>query len=156
MRRQDKEISDFSKQVSILEKCSVLHLAITDEIRPYIVPVNFGMAVNDEKVTLYFHCAKAGTKVELLKKHADVSFEADYEYEIKKADIACGWTSKYESVIGHGIATPIIDDEEKKYGLDRIMEKYGFEGKPEYVEASLERVHVYKIEVMALTGKGNG
>lgn len=156
MRRQDKAISEFSEQVRILQQCSVLHLAITDENRPYIVPVNYGVDVASDEVTLYFHGANEGTKVELMKKHPDISFVADYEYEIKKAEMACGWTSRYESVIGYGMVTLVTEADEKQHGLDCIMAKYGFQGKPEYAEAALARIHVYKINVAAMTGKSNG
>jgi len=54
MRRKDREVTDLSE---IMKNCDVCRLALNDDGFPYILPLNFGMAVNGEKITLYFHSA---------------------------------------------------------------------------------------------------
>ena len=79
MRRKDREVADLEGQLAILEQCSVCRVAINDPASgvPYLVPLNFGMAAGPQSLTLYFHCAPVGTKLDLLRADPNVSFEAD-------------------------------------------------------------------------------
>ena len=56
MRRKEKEITDKTAMESIILKSSVCRLALSEENRPYIVPLCFGY----EDDTLYFHSAREG------------------------------------------------------------------------------------------------
>ena len=47
MRRQDREIKDPEKILSIIAACPYCHLGFSDQGKPYVVPVNFGYAVED-------------------------------------------------------------------------------------------------------------
>lgn len=60
MRRKDREITDFDEMVSVMRRCDVCRLAFQDGDVPYIVPLNFGMKVKEDSVTLYFHGALEG------------------------------------------------------------------------------------------------
>lgn len=79
MRRKDREVADLEGQLAILEQCPVCRVAINDPASgvPYLVPLNFGMAAGPQSLTLYFHCAPVGTKLDLLRADPNVSFEAD-------------------------------------------------------------------------------
>ena len=79
MRRKDREVADLEGQLAILEQCPVCRIAINDPASgvPYLVPLNFGMAAGPQSLTLYFHCAPVGTKLDLLRADPNVSFEAD-------------------------------------------------------------------------------
>ena len=66
MRRKDREISDFDEMIEVIKKCDVCRIAMQGEEYPYMVPLNFGMEVEDSQVTLYFHGAMEGRKYELL------------------------------------------------------------------------------------------
>ena len=68
MRRKDREVTDFSEIIKIMKNCDVCRLALNDDGFPYILPLNFGMAVNEDKITLYFHSALEGYKVGLIQK----------------------------------------------------------------------------------------
>ena len=66
MRRKDREVADFTEQLAIIKKCDVCRIALNDEDGfPYIVPMNFGMDVQDGQLYLYFHCATEGKKLDL-------------------------------------------------------------------------------------------
>jgi nitroimidazol reductase NimA-like FMN-containing flavoprotein (pyridoxamine 5'-phosphate oxidase superfamily) len=56
LRRTDKEITDKSEIESIIRKSLVCRLGLTDNARPYIVPLCFGYTDN----RLYFHSATEG------------------------------------------------------------------------------------------------
>ena len=82
MRRSDREITDFEKMIDIVRDCDVCRLAINTDGAPYIIPLNFGMSVDDGVLALYFHGALEGTKYDLIEKDPHVSFEMDCSHEL--------------------------------------------------------------------------
>ena len=67
MRRSDREVKKFEDIVAIMEKCDVCRVCLHDDEYPYILPLNFGMTVQDGKIELYFHGAMKGTKYDLIE-----------------------------------------------------------------------------------------
>ena len=67
MRRKDREVTDFSRMLEILYACDCCRLGLVDGGEAYIVPMNFGIAREDGNLVLYFHAAKEGRKIDLLK-----------------------------------------------------------------------------------------
>ena len=148
MRRKEKEISDIDEIESIIRKSLVCRLGLADDGSPYIVPLCFGYKDN----SLYFHSAKEGRKIEILKRNNDVCFEFDDNLEVQTGKAACAWGMKYRSVIGYGTATLIEDPEEKRKALDVIMAQYA-DGAFEYSEKAFGKVLVIKVEIESMTGK---
>ena len=66
MRRQDREIKDPEKILSIIAACPYCHLGFSDQGKPYVVPVNFGYTVEDGRTVFYFHGAREGRKIDLI------------------------------------------------------------------------------------------
>ena len=112
MRRKDREVTDLNDIIGIMESCDVCRLALNDDGYPYILPLNFGMSVNDDKITLYFHSALEGYKVGLIHKDNRASFEMDCKHELQYFEDKGYCTMAYESVIGRGHIR-ILPDEEK-------------------------------------------
>ena len=53
MRRNDREITEFSEMTDVMKRCDVCRLALNDEEGyPYLLPLNFGMEETDGRVTL--------------------------------------------------------------------------------------------------------
>ena len=77
MRRSDREIRDFDAILEVMKKCDVCRIAMQGDEYPYVIPLNFGMAVDGQQVVLYFHGAQTGMKYELLSKNNKVCFEMD-------------------------------------------------------------------------------
>ena len=69
MRRSDREIADKSEIIRIIEKCDVCRLALSQNNAPYIVPMSFGYEYADNKLTIYFHCAKEGRKLDIIREN---------------------------------------------------------------------------------------
>ncbi len=155
MRRAEREIKDFNDIAAVVERCQVVRLAMIDNNKPYIVPVNFGYTADEGRLTLYMHSAKTGRKMDILKNNPYVCFEMDCLINIVKGDIACSWTAENESVIGSGKVEFINDVHEKKAALDILMKRYGFAGTPVYNEKVLEKTCVYKITADEISGKRN-
>jgi nitroimidazol reductase NimA-like FMN-containing flavoprotein (pyridoxamine 5'-phosphate oxidase superfamily) len=68
---------------------------------PLYRAMNYGIAAA-EPVTLYFHCANAGKKLDIMAKNNLACFDVDIDHELVKAEQACGWGMKYRSVVGNG------------------------------------------------------
>lgn len=123
MRRKDREITDFTKILDIMRQCDVCRLAIHDTPYPYLIPMNFGMDVQDGQVYLYFHSAMQGTKLDLLKKDNRVTFEMDFDHKLLLQKEKMNCTMAYSSVIGHG-TMEFLPDEQKLDALNILMRHY--------------------------------
>jgi nitroimidazol reductase NimA-like FMN-containing flavoprotein (pyridoxamine 5'-phosphate oxidase superfamily) len=148
MRRKEKEIKSKEEIESVIQNALVCRLGMADENGPYIVPLSFGY----RESSLFFHSAKEGRKLDILKKNNKVCFEIDTDHEIVKSEKACKWGMKYKSVIGFGNAFIIEDMESKKTALDVIMGHYS--GRSfEFEEKEMSRFIIIKVEIESMTGK---
>ena len=126
-------------------------MALSENDRPYIVPLCFGYK---EKI-LYFHTAREGKKLRILKKNNNVCFEIDIDQELVKGKKACSCSMKYRSVIGTGKAELIEETELKRKALNIIMQNY-FEGFFKYPDESVNNTAIIKVEIESMTGKQLG
>lgn len=154
MRRADKQITDLNEIFKIIEECKVCRLGLSFENFPYIVPMNFGYENINDKIILYFHCAKDGKKIDIIKKNPSVCFEMDTKYKLVEGDKACGYGFKYKSIIGFGTAEFIVITEEKKKALNIIMKKYTNKNNYNFDDKILNLTTVFKIESSDYTAKG--
>lgn len=146
MRRKEREVTDIGRIREIISACTCCRLGLNDDGRVYIVPLNFGWREKDGSLTLYFHGAKEGRKIGLIKKTGYAAFEMDGECQIKGGDTPCSYTAMYQSVMGEGRIEIIEDRAEKRDALDRIMlHNTGREGW-EYPDEMLDATCVYKLE----------
>ncbi|MGB6383509.1 MAG: pyridoxamine 5'-phosphate oxidase family protein [Syntrophobacteria bacterium] len=151
MRRKDREITDIALIEDVIRNSLVCRLGMSRNDQPYVVPLCF--AYNDN--TLYFHSAGEGLKLEILQQNPNVCVEFDIDQKVVQDDKSCKWSMKYRSVIGFGKGSVVEDLEEKKKGLDAIMQHYA--GRSfEYVEAAIENTVIIKVEVESMTGKKSG
>jgi hypothetical protein len=148
MRRKEKEIKDKSEIESIIGKSQVCRLGLSEDGLAYIVPLCFGYKDN----SLYFHSAKEGRKIEILKRNDQVCFEFDIDAQIHSGKTACAWGMKYRSIIGYGTASFIEDPEKKRKALDIIMSQYA-DGEFAYPAKALKEILVIKVEISHMTGK---
>ncbi len=151
MRRKDREVTDFDGIVAIMERCDVCRLALNGDGYPYILPLNFGMRVEDGQVTLYFHGATEGTKYTLMERDSRASFEMDCAHELILDDEHGSCTMAYQSVVGQGHIEPVPDGE-KEDALRLIVAHYRREDFP-YGRAVVPRTRVFKLAVESMTGK---
>ncbi len=136
---------------SIIGNADVCRLGLSVDNIPYIVPLNFGYRNN----CLYFHTAKIGKKMDMIKTNNRVCFEMDIDHEVVRAENPCDWNMKFQSVIGYGKAFLLEEIEEKRQALDIIVEHYS--GHPDvYKEKMVEHLAVIKVKVESMTGKKLG
>jgi len=152
MRRKDKEIEDKELIEVILRRASICRIALSENDVPYIVPLCFGHKDN----FLYFHSAKEGRKIDMIRKNNNVCFEIEIDTELVAAENPCNCSMKYYSIIGFGKAFLIEDTEEKREALDIIAEHYSGKSSSEFPETALHNVTVIKVKIETMTGKKSG
>ncbi len=151
MRRSDREIKDRNEIIKVMEKCDVCRIALNDEGYPYILPLNFGMQVDGDQITLFFHGANEGKKYELIAKDNRVSFEMDCSHKLVMDDEKMTCTMKYESVVGRGYIE-IVKDEDKDEALCVLMKHYHQEDFP-FGRKAIPQTTLLRLVVSQLTGK---
>lgn len=153
MRRNEKEINNREEIEAIIQQAQVCRLGLSDDNRPYVIPMNFGFSDN----CLYLHCAKSGKKLDIIRKNNQVCFEMDIDHElIIESDVACEGTAKYRSVIGMGRAYTLHDSDEKILALNAIMEHYTGKSSFEYLDKQIQNVTIIKVEIEEISGKKSG
>lgn len=153
MRRKEREVTQVEALEAILRECPVCRIGMVDHGKPYVVPVNFGYTREGDVITVYFHCAGQGRKVEVLKQNPQVCFEADCRYSLREAAVACEYSCAFASVIGEGRAVFLEDPEEKRTGLTAIMTHLTGDKDFTFAPAHVDGVSVVKIVLEQLSGK---
>lgn len=153
MRRSDREITDPSKIEDVIASCTHMHLGFCDSGQVYIVPLNYGYELNNNKYTFYFHSAAEGRKIDLIRSNPLVGFEMDTDLRINTGELACSCSASFRSVIGNGRAFIVDSREEKVRGLECIMLHTTGRSAWSFRDDALDRVCVFKVEADILTCK---
>lgn len=153
MRRKDREILDLAEIFGILTRCDTVRIGFHGGEYPYVVPVSFGAEMQGGKPVVYFHCAREGMKLELMKADARVCVEGDIF--IKTEPTGHGITTRYESVIGFGKCEIVTDEAEILHGLRLLTEHYGYHDYDFANCRSLAHLFVGRIVLDEITGKRN-
>lgn len=148
MNRKEREITNLKKIEDILQKATVLRLAVCEDNNPYVIPLNFGY----KEKSIYVHSSRKGMKIDILKKNSNVSFEVDINHELVLSEEACGFSMKYDSVIGFGKAFFISNSFEKKQALGIIMSHYS-DDDFSYSSEEVEKICIIRIDIESMTGK---
>lgn len=151
MRRKDREMKEFNQLAETIEKGQVCRIAIHD-VYPYIVPMNYGYKIEEEQVTLYFHSAKEGRKITLLRENPKIGFEIDLAHTLTYDGEKGSCSMLYESVMGQGMVK-FVEKDEKMEALQCILVHYGRGADFKFSPALLERTLVFKVKCVNLTGK---
>lgn len=153
MRRKDREVKDIAVIKEIMDRCESCRIAMNDNGSIYIVPLDFGYTEDEDGITLWFHGAKEGRKVELIRRNGYAAFEMDTDHEITSGDSACKYSALYSSVIGDGKITEIKENADKIKGLRAIMKHITGKSDWEFEEKELTAVGVYSLSVETLSCK---
>ena len=151
MRRSDRAIIDFSEQSALLSKGVLLHMALLDEGRPYIVPMSYGW---DGEHT-YMHCANKGLKLDCLDADARVALNVVPFLRVlsqSEAKNACDMTTWYESVTVFGMLRRVTDPADRTRGFAAIARQYGVEHLP---MQDMPALVLLRVDVERITAKRN-
>jgi len=149
MRRKDREISDLGEIESIIQRADICRLAFCDRGKPYVVPLCFGY----RRGAVYFHSAREGRKLDMIRNNRQVCFEMDIDQELIRSIDRC--SMRYRSVIGSGLASLVEEQYEKAEARDLIMRHYRQEPFI-YSEETREGTVIIKVEIKELTRKACG
>lgn len=146
--RRNKQYLTNEECIAILNNATSGVLAVLgDEDYPYAVPLSF--VYDDNKI--YFHCAKAGHKLEAIQKHDKVSFCIIDKDEI----IPQEYTTYFRSVIVFGKAHVIENEADKRKALGILAKKYSPKevGIEQEIDRFFESVCMVQIDIDHMTGK---
>ena len=147
MRLKDQQL-DATEANEIMNRCTNGVLSINgDSGYPYGVPVSYAYA--DGRI--YFHCAREGYKVDLLKKDPHVSFTVVAQDDIIPKD----FNTLYISAIAFG-RVRLMERAEVRRVLDMLSIKYSpneGEARMAEVESCVETVCMIEFDIEYLTGK---
>lgn len=139
-----KFINDLSEREKIIRACKTCFLALADNDRPYVLPMNFAL----DGDTVILHSAQEGRKWEILKRNPKVCINWILGEELAWQDkqVGCSYRVRSKSVLAEGEAEFIEDYDEKITCLTRFMAQYSdFEFKfnpPSVRNVGIIRVHV--------------
>jgi len=154
MRRKDREIQEIADKLTIIEKCKYCRIGLSENNYPYIVPLNYGYSYEDEKLTLFFHSAIEGKKIDIIKNNNNACFEIDCDTKLIEGEKACNYGYEYRSIIGFGKIIFLETNAEKNDGLNKLMQhQTGEKINYTFNENELKNVLVFKLVVENFTGK---
>lgn len=139
--------------LDLLARAEVGQAAMVDAAgRPYVIPVCFVY----EDGRIYFHCAKAGKKLDCLRSNGAVCFSA---FEVLglgvRAEKPCNSWTYYRSIVASGTARIVEGREQKVHALRLLSEKYAKGPIGEMPEDSLNGTCVVEIVIDEISGKMN-
>lgn len=152
MTRREREITDIEQIVEILDNCRVLHLGLVDEGMPYVVPMNYGYAMEDGKLTVYLHCSTKGYKLDVIRKNPICCFEMECGVIPFEGKVACQYGNAYSSVMGRGAIT-VVEDVAEKIKAMRLLMKTQTGKDFEFNDRLVSIVTVLRIDVSEYTAK---
>lgn len=149
MRRKDRQIPE-EEAWQIVENGQVGVLSMTGPGgEAYAVPLSYAMVEG----RLYFHCAKAGRKLDYLLAHPQVCFVV---VGPNRPVYIRDFTTLYECAILEGDALVVEDPAEKKQALVALCEKY-LPAHLDKAEGDIQRSSpvtlVVRIHVQRISGK---
>lgn len=149
MRRKNQILSQ-EESIAILQNGTTGTLAVLgDDDYPYAVPINYFYENNK----IYFHGAKAGHKIDAIKKHNKVSFCVVAQDDI----ITEKFTTYFKSVIAFGTARIIEDDAEKRNAIEKLTVKFTpdqtEQKRSEAIEKEFPALGMVEITIEHMTGK---
>ena len=151
MRRNDRARDrDFS--LALIDRCTHGVMALsTGEPIPYCLPLSF-VRVGDD---LYFHCAREGRKIDLLRRFPQVcvTFVGD---DRPVFTAPASYSTWFQSAIVTGTASEITDPAEKTEALRALCQKLTPEHMDSFlsaIEKSLAVTAVWKVHMEEISGK---
>jgi len=151
IRRKEKAIETEDEMMTILAKAKHITVAMCQDNEPYLVTLSHGL--DRLKRCIYFHCAREGKKIDILKKNSTVWGQAlDDSGYVEGACDHLWATTQFRGTVSF-----VEDIVEKEHALHIMIRQ--LEPNPEKVIAtqitakSLKRVNIGRIDIDYMSGK---
>lgn len=152
MKKRDREITDEIVIRDILDRAHFLHLALSDDGQPYVIPMNYGYQLENGKLIFYLHGGMDGYKYEVLKKNPKISFSLECDVKPFEGRTACQYGMTYSSVVGKGTAVFVDDPAQKQQAMTILMKAQT--GKDfTFDERLVSIVKVIRLDITEFTAK---
>lgn len=151
LRRKEKAMTDPDEMISVLKEAEHVTIAMSIGDEPYLVTLSH--VYDDSRGCVYFHCAKEGRKVGILRGNNRVWGQGLIDGGYKQGSCV----HLFKTTQFSGRVTFVEDPEEKEQALRLMIKK--LDENPEKVIAehitpeSLERVMIGRIDINFMTGK---
>lgn len=147
--RRKRQLLPEEKAMEILENGTSGVLALLgDEGYPYAVPISYVYCGSK----LYFHCAKAGHKIDAVRGCEKASFCVIAQDQV----VPERYTTYFRSAIAFGRIRVIEDDAEKRSAIERLAAKYtpgDEEGRLKEIDQEYRALCMLEMDIERLTGK---
>lgn len=149
MRRREKEITSRAEIDRVIRSALSCRMAmVAPDGTPRIVPLSFGY----DGVTLFFHSAAEGEKIEILRSNPEVAVEFEDGVTLRRGGNACSFSMNYESVVARGRAEFLTDPAERRAALESLAAKYAGEGAT-FPDAAMEGLVLFCVRIASICGK---
>lgn len=152
MQKREREIKNKEHLVDILRSGKYTTVSMCRNDEPYVVTLSYGF--DSDQNSLYFHSAQKGLKIEFLNDNPHVCATVIQDQGYKKGKCS----HAYRSVVFWGKMILVGDLEEKKHGLDILLNH--LEDEPGRLKKKLLKddksyadLGVLKLEISRITGK---
>ena len=152
LTKRETRVTDPEQILHILDTAKVLHLGLSVNDEPYVVPMNYGYTMEEGKLTLYLHSAVRGKKLEMIQANPRVFFEIDCDRMPFEGRVPCQYGMVYSSIMGKGTAT-LVEDPEAKMQAMSILMKTQTNKDFTFNERLVSIVAVIRIDVAEFTAK---
>lgn len=151
-KRKRNEILAEDEKRALIKSGNHITIALCDKDLPYIITMSYGY--DEEKNCLYFHCANKGDKLDYIKNNpnACATIIKDNGYMETKCD------HDYESLVIRGKMVIVTDLDEKKHGLQVLLNHLEKDPKPIFErnikdDKSYNGVTILRLNMESIIGK---
>ena len=151
MRRKKQNLPERECSIVLERGTSGVLALYGEEGYPYAVPLSY--IYDGDKKKIYFHCAKAGHKLDAIKRNEKASFCVIDQDEIIPEE----FTTYFRSVIAFGKIRIMKEPEEMRSAIEKLAVKYAPEESADSREKEIERdwktLCMLEMTIDHLTGK---
>ena len=149
MCRRKQELGQVETEAILRAGTSGVLALSGDEDYPYAVPLSYLY----ENRKLYFHCAKAGHKIDAIAHNPKASFCVIGQDNVSPEE----YTTHYRSVIAFGRIRIMEDDVQKLSAIRKLADKYVPDESREHRERAIssewKSLCILEMEIEHITGK---
>ncbi len=152
MHKTEREIRNRKELIEIIKKGKFTSIAMCRNDEPYIVTLSYGY--DENKNSLYFHSALKGLKLDIIHKNPMVCATVieDRGYVPDQCE------QHYRSVVFWGKMYVVEKLDEKKYGLDILLNHLEKDPKPikkrnVQDDSKYDKVTILRLDIEEITGK---
>ena len=156
IRRSDRAVFDDADIAEMLSEGQVAFVATCSNDQPYVLPNLYWF--DADRRALYFHTAAEGRTRENVEFNPKVSASVATMGKLLPAETAYEFSVAYDSVCVFGEARIVEDEEEARFALQGLLDKYfpdhvsGEDYRP-ITRNEIKRTTVFAIEIESWSGK---